>query len=314
MLSFKYFVETNLQEKKHSGVDQGLIDAELEGLADILNHAAHVGNDNIDPKLLKLIKDNSRIQGLLKEETPHQVLGKKLAAKGIRPEVVNALGRHVEAYGSEVGAPLSHKETADVSSKAVEDHYKKSPEEQRASLELAARRIGKVLYDKEDMKPNEVGAALSGGNKKTDTTIDNRLVKQKGRLVHGVSSFGGSPGAYVHAHDSSGEKTSQKITCPHGTTGCMVGEGEFKASCLAKSGAYVFGTNQDRRGIIDHIRNGRLTAQDHAILVAHHLKTQAEKAAKAGKVHVFRGQTTDEQGHVITAIANALVRAHRGGK
>lgn len=316
MLSFKKFLMLNIQEAYNSSnADQGHIDAELEGLADILNHAAHVGTKNIDPRLLKLMKDNSRLQGLLKEEdeSPHRVLSRQLAAKGVRPAVVDALQRHVQAYGSEVGAPLSHNETAKVSAKAVEDHYKKTPEEQTAALNLASRRIGKVLYDREDMKPSEVGAALSGGNKKTDTTINNPLVTHKGRLVHGVSSFGGSPGAYIHAHDSKGEATSQKITCPHGTSGCMVGDGSVKASCLAKSGAYEFGTNQDRRGIIDHIRNGRLTAQDHAILVAHHLKTQAQKAAKAGKVHVFRGQTTDEQGHVITAIANALVRAHQRG-
>lgn len=315
MLSFKYFTEQNLIENKLSNYDRDL-DSELEGLADILNHTAHLGKKNIDPRLLKLINDNTN-KNLISEdseESPHKALSRKLAQQGIRPAVLKALKRHLHSYGQEIGRPLTHKETADVSAKAVEEHYKKTPEEQNAALALAARRIGHVLYNREDMKPSEVGEALSGGNKKTDTSINNRMVTHKGRLVNGVSSFGGSPGAYNHAHNSTGETVSEKKTCPHGGGGCMVGTPTVRPSCLAMSGAYAFGANQDRRGIIDHIRNGQTTAPDHAILVAHHLKTQAQKAAKAGKVHVFRGQTTDEQGHVITAIANALVRAHQEGK
>jgi hypothetical protein len=175
------------------------------------------------------------------------------------------------------------------------------------------------------MSPKEVADRLAGGNKKTDTVINNPIAKYKGKLTSSVSSYGGAAGAYTHFGKSSGTSQHHVITCPHGTTGCMVGQslavaganakiGKVGPSCLAKSGGYGFKSTRKKVQINSHIRSsgsedgGPSTVADHAILTAHRLATEANKAKKLGSVHAVRTQTTDQRGEDIRAIANETAK------
>lgn len=306
MINFKQF----LFLKESAGSDTDL-DAEYEGLCDIFNH--HLYSNELDPKLLAHMKGNAK---LLKEDSPHKQLLQKSqeppknpkAQDTVKNNVRKALVRHEEAYGAPIGAPLTQQKAADLARNAVAEHYKKSPEEQQHALHAAARRLGHVVYNEKEMTPSALGKRIAGGNKKTDTVVNNDLAKHKGRTTRSVSSYGGAPGAYEHFHDSSMTKSSHTIQCPHGTTGCMVGQQlhnkNINASCLAMSGGYNFTGTRSKVQINSHIRSGAHTIADHAIIAAHHMSNEADKAAKTGQVHSVRTQTTDQRGKEISAIAD----------
>ena len=322
MFTFKSYISNLIESKRKESEDS----AEYEGLCDIFNH--HLYANTIDPKLEKHMKENAgKTRVNLREEkaeSAHKKLTQRMAGPSSNPEAQNdvdnavkaALKRHVTAYGSEMGQPLSRSSATEESRKAVEEHYKKTPEEQDKALKEAAKRIGYVAYGDKNMSPKDVGSRLSGGNKKTDTVVNNPIARYRGRLTNSVSSYGGAPGAYTHFHNSGGTRTSHVVQCPHGTTGCMVGQLMQKAkkvlrvgaSCLAMSGGYGFKSTRKKVQINSHIRSGSQTAADHAILVAHHLSNEAAKAEKKGQVHAVRTQTTDQRGDDIRAIANEAAK------
>jgi len=298
--------------------------------------AHYASLDDLDPAIKDHMYSNIGKENINEAvEGPHKVLQKKMSGPSSNPDaqsdvdnaVKSALKRHVEAYGREIGAPLNRSQSTEAGRKAVEEHYKKSPEEQHAALHAAASRIGHVAYGDKNMTPQQVSARLAGGNKKTDTVINNPIAKYKGKMTSSVSSYGAAPGAYTHFGDASGSSQHHVITCPHGTTGCMVGQslaaaggsnsklGKVGPSCLAKSGGYGFKSTRKKVQINSHLRSGGdagtggpSTVADHAILTAHRLSSEANKAQKLGSVHAVRTQTTDQRGEDIRAIANETAR------
>ena len=332
MLRFKNFI-ADLNEARHDDHDYDSDFHDPAGPSALFAHYASL--DDLDPIIRNHMIGNTG-NGNISEETesPHKVLQKKMSEPSSNPEaqsdvdsaVKGALRRHVEAYGREIGAPLTRSQATEAGRRAVEEHYRKSPEEQHEALRAAASRIGHVAYGDRNMTPHQVSSRLAGGNKKTDTVINNPLAKHKNRLTSSVSSFGAAPGAYTHFADSSGGSQHHVITCPHGTTGCMVGQslaasgknsklGKVGPSCLAKSGGYGFKSTRKKVQINSHIRSGGdggtggpSTVADHAILTAHRLATEAARAEKTGSVHAVRTQTTDQRGDDIRAIANETAR------
>jgi len=332
MFSFKKFIE-DLTESNHVNYDYESDYDDPAGPGALYAHFASL--DELDPEIRDHMLSNTGKQNIKESaEAPHKVLQKKMSEPSSNPDaqtdvdnqVKAALRRHVQAYGREIGAPLTRSQSTEAGRKAVEDHYKKSPEEQAVALQAAASRIGHVAYGDKNMSPKEVADRLAGGNKKTDTVINNPIAKYKGKLTSSVSSYGGAPGAYTHFGDSSGGSQHHVITCPHGTTGCMVGQslaasganakiGRVGPSCLAKSGGYGFKSTRKKVQINSHIRSGGdggtggpSTVADHAILTAHRLATEAAKAKKSGAIHAVRTQTTDQRGEDIRAIANETAK------
>lgn len=333
MITFKQYINA-LDESNHGDYDYESDYNDPAGPSALYAHFASL--DELDPKIRDHMLSNTGKQNIEEgDESAHKVLQKKMSEPASNPEaqsdvdtsVKAALKRHVQAYGREIGAPLTRAQSTEVGRKAVEEHYKKSPEEQQEALHAAASRIGHVAYNDKSMTPKEVADRLAGGNKKTDTVINNPIAKYKGKFTSSVSSYGGAAGAYTHFGDSSGGSQHHVITCPHGTTGCMVGQsfaagighnsriGTVGPSCLAKSGGYGFKSTRKKVQINSHIRSGSDggtggpgTTADHAILTAHRFATQAEKAKKLGSVHAVRTQTTDQRGEDIRAIANETAK------
>lgn len=309
MLGFKEYIN----ESNEHDYDEREADAEFEGLTDLYDTITH--NETLDPELKKLLIKNAKSQSGLNEE--------ELAAENretLHQAIGNALGRYKEAYGQEIGSPVSRNDVTELGRKAVEEHYTRLPNETEAehtdrkskALKMAAERLGHVAFNDKTMSPEKIGARLAGGNAKTDTVIRNPLVKHRGILTSRVSSYGGAAGSYEHFTSAEMAKSKTITTCPHSTTGCATGGqldiGKKKlvrvtASCLAKSGGYNFLPSQKKVQINSHIRSASLSVPDHAILAAHHLVTQAEKADKDDTLHAVRGQTTDQRGQDIRAIA-----------
>ena len=333
MLRFKNFI-ADLNEARHDDHDYDSDFHDPAGPGALFAHFASL--DDLDPVARKHMLDNINGGNINEEaEKPHKVLQRKMSQPPKNPEaqekvdnaVKDSLKRHVEAYGREMGAPLTRSQATEAGRRAVEEHYKKPPEEQHKALQAAASRIGHVAYGDKSMTPTQVASRLAGGNKKTDTVINNPIAKYKGRLTSSVSSYGAAPGAYTHFGNSSGTSQHHVITCPHGTTGCMVGQsfaagighnskiGKIGPACLAQSGGYGFVSTRKKVQINSHIRSGGdggtggpSTVADHAILTAHRLATEAAKAEKTGSVHAVRTQTTDQRGDDIRAIANETAR------
>jgi hypothetical protein len=331
MIGFKqYLNETKREEYDYEGDYH-----DPAGPSALFAHYASL--DELDPYTLAHMHANVG-KGSINENdlTAHALLKQKMSQAPKNPEaqskvdgaVKAALRRHVSAYGREIGAPLTRSAATEVGRKAVESHYKKSPEEQASDLRDAAARIGYVSYNDKNMSPNQVSARLAGGNKKTDTVINNPIATYKGKLTSSVSSYGGAAGAYTHFASASGKTTHHVITCPHGTTGCMVGHsmavgkenaklGGVGPSCLALSGGFGFVSTRQKVQVNSHIRSGGdggtggpSTTSDHAILTAHRLSQEAAKASKAGTIHAVRSQTTDQRGEDIRAIANQAAKSN----
>lgn len=302
MLSFKTFLEESKEQEDEFNMMDA--DSEHEGLADIYNHI--LSRKNIDPKIAEYMAKHPSVS-TLNESTKEKV----------KSSIKDALSRYKDAYGSEIGAPIRGLKASELARSAVEAHYKKPEAEQRAALEAAAKRLGHVAYSDSTMTPEKIGERLAGGNKKTDTVVNNQLAKHKGRLTSRVSSYGGAPGNYTHYHNADMTESTSTTTCPHSTTGCAKGSSvrykgkdvKVRPSCLAMSGGYGFAVTQKKIQINSHIRSGKESLQDHAILAAHHMVTQAEKAAENNTVHAIRGQTTDQRGSDIRAIANEVSKA-----
>jgi hypothetical protein len=305
MLNFKQFIN---ESDKHDDQND---EVEYEGLDELLSH--HFYNNDVPPEIEKHILSHKPLNE--EEETDTD--------KFVHGEVKKALKRHKEVYGKDIGEPVKPEDAPEIGRKAVEEHFNKSPEEQHASLKLAAKRIGHVAYGDKNINPKTLAKRISSGNRKTDTVINNKLVKYKGKLTSAVSSYGGAAGNYEHHHSGENDdvKHTKVTTCEHATSGCMSGgkinttdnKGAEKAikvgaSCLAKSGAYNFPGVRKKVQINSHIRSGHDTIKDHAILVAHHLQNEAKDAEKKDTVHSVRGQTTDERGKDISAIANETAK------
>lgn len=335
MITFKQYINA-LDESNHGGYDYEGDYHDPAGPSALFAHYASL--DELDPITLSHMYDNIEKNPLNEDDkSAHALLKQKMseapknsvAQAKVDAAVKQALRRHVKSYGREIGAPLNRAAATEVGRKAVEDHYKKSPDEQAVALKDAASRIGHVAYNDKNMTPNQVSARLAGGNKKTDTVINNPIAKYKGKLTSSVSSYGGAAGAYTHFGSASGTDTHHVITCPHGTTGCMVGQsmaagigqnskiGGVGPSCLALNGGYGFVSTRKKVQINSHIRSGGdggtggpSTTADHAILTAHRLSLEAAKAAKTGTVHAVRSQTTDQRGEDIRAIANQAAKSN----
>lgn len=318
MLGFKEYI---LEGQDTDDYNEAEADAEFEGLTDMYDTIMQ--NTTIDPELKKEMIKKSKSQNHLIEaeevapegrETLHQAIG-------------SALGRYKEAYGQEIGrsyggSGLSTKASRDAISelgrKAVEEHYKKSPEDQATALKAAAERIGHVAYNDKTMTPEAVGSRLAGGNAKTDTVIKNPLVKHRGLLTSSVSSYGGAAGQYKHFTSADMASSQAVTTCADKTSGCAVGgeldtgkktKQKVNPSCLAKSGGYNFLPSQKKIQINSHIRSGEASIPDHAILTAHRFVTKAIAADKDDTIHATRGQTTDQRGQDIRAIVRQVAKS-----
>lgn len=299
-------------------------DSEYEGLVDQLNHLYH--SNFIDPKLEKHILSGEDINLHEEEMSAHAKVKERMQTapetsvqKSVKNAVKGALTRHEEVYNSEIGPALSRANTDRVSREAIREHYSKSPEEQKKALREAADRLGYVAYGRRGMSPSSVATQLSGGNKKTDTVVNNPLVRHKGRLTSAVSSYGGAPAAYTHFKSSAMVDKQHVVTCPHGTTGCMYGSEtqdstslkkalSIGPACLAMSGGFKFKTSQIKAQINSHIRSGEHTIRDHAILAANHFVSKAKRSAQTNTVHSIRGQTTDEKGSEIRALVDETAK------
>lgn len=301
MLSFKTFLEESKEQEDIDGLDEG---AEHEGLSEIFEHI--MSNKHNDPKIAEYMSKHRNAM-TLNESTKENV----------QAGVKSFLQRHKEAYGSEMGKPVTSRQT--IIRNAINAHYAKPEAEQHQALKDAAARLGYAVYGDSTLTPSNIGARLAGGNSKTDTVLNNKLAKFKGRLTSRVSSYGGAPSSYTHYHDSSMGTSSEVNQCPNKTTGCSVGSRgtkvryrgklkEVKPSCLAMNGGYNFVPSQIKTQINSHVRNGEKTLVDHALLASHHFATQAKKAASTGTVHAIRGQTTDQQGVDIRNIANTTAK------
>lgn len=304
MLSFKGFLtEKDEHDNDIDGLDEH---SEHGGLSDIFEHI--MSNKHIDPKIAEYMAKHSNAVTLNED-----------AKADVHAGVKSFLQRHKEAYGSDIGAPLSVAKRQNLISDTLNAHYAKPEAEQTEALKAASKRLGHAVYGDSTMTPSALGQRLAGGNAKTDTVVNNKLAKFKGRLTSRVSSYGGAPSSYTHYHDSDMGTSTEVNQCPHKTTGCSVGSRgtkikyrgknvSVKPSCLAKSGGYNFVPSQIKTQINSHVRNGAQTLADHALLASHHLATQAKKASESGTVHAVRGQTTDQQGVDIRNIANTTAK------
>ena len=299
-------------------------DAEYEGLVDQLNHLYH--SNTIDPKLEKHILSGNDINLHEAEMSAHAKVKEKMqnspmttVGEKVKKALKEALIRHKEVYGTEIGKALSEADRHKTSNEAIRDHYSKPLHEQKKALKEAADRLGYVAYGRRGMSPSSVAAQLSGGNKKTDTVVNNPLVKHKGRLTSSVSSYGGAPAAYTHFASADMTDRQHTVTCPHGSTGCMYGSKsedstslkkalDVGPACLAMAGGYNFLTSQTKTQVNSHIRSGEHTIRDHAILAAHHFVNKATRGAQTNTIHSIRGQTTDQRGSDIRAIANETAK------
>lgn len=318
--SFKSYITEKLNEYGDAYGHNHDEESEYEGLSEIVSHMLH--NKGMDHSIIRHILGNTRH---LNEEDEQQPTKKE----SVKEAIGSALGRFKESYGREIGKPLKAGDITEAGRRAVEDHYTRRPDEtpsqhadrQHKELTAAASRIGHVAYNDRNMTPEAIGARLAGGNKKTDTVVNNKLVKFKKRLTTRVSSYGGAPASYRHYHNASMTEHTDAITCPHATDGCsksrnvLINKAKDKlkkigAGCLAMSGGYGFSNTQKKVQINSHLRNANGSVQDHAILAAHHFKTQAEKASATDSVHSVRGQTTDQRGSDITAIGDETAKFH----
>lgn len=311
MLSFFTFITESTESQKEN-------EAEYEGLDEAFSH--HMYNNHFAPELQKIILDPENNKDL-KEQTGEDQSNE--TRQWIRSEVKKGLGRFRESYGQEIGEPVHPSHAPEIGRKAIQEFYSLPHEEQQARLRQAAKRIGHVAYGDKNIKPKNLAERLSGGNKKTDTVINNPLVKYNGKMTSAVSSFGGAADRYIHYHNSdiNDDKHTTINQCEHATSGCRSGgtiediddKGIKRAiqtgpACLAKSGAYNFPQVIKKVQLNSHIRSNPQTIADHAILLAHHLTNKAQKAEKTGTVHSVRGQTTDERGKDISAIVDEVAK------
>ncbi len=313
MLNFTKFTKNNTNV-----IDENVdYDSEYEGLSEFYSH--YINNDEYEPVVESYILQQNSI--LLEAENVE-------LKKQVNAEIASALERHESkhGYGVPIGPPVKgHEGVAKLSANAVTEHYNKAPEEQQTALKAASKRLGYTLYGDTDITPERMGKLLTGGNKKTDTVLKNPLVTRNGKQTGAISSLGGAPDTYTHYHDSSLSKSSTVNTCAHATEACRRGgtydipQPDTKlgkprpaktvcigAACLAKSGGFNFKNSVIKYQLHSHINNGAHTAADRAILLAHHLKTTSNEVEKNNEIHAVRGQTTDERGVDIRAIANAV--------
>jgi hypothetical protein len=232
-----------------------------------------------------------------------------------------------DGYGVESGKPLTPEESKISAGNAVAAHYKKTPTDQTNSLISAAKRFGHVQYGEKDMTPENVVSRMSSdsGNKKTGMNVDHPLVGRQlsnGSVakVHNNYGFGGNPVVHTQQFNSKDDSPHKNVKkCPHMTADCGVGhsitnkKGEHEKigpSCLAQTGGYKFANTLAKLDNNDRARFGEKINPDHAILMAHMIKTRAEKAASLGKVNDHRFQVSDQHGDHGEAVAKAVVDAH----
>jgi hypothetical protein len=290
---------------------------------DMLVHAHNLGKDMSD-EMKSLILTNGESSKSLNEAYANpkveHLLNKRNTEWHTRHE-------SPEGYGEISGKPLSPEESVSSAHDAVTAHYKKSKSEQEDALKTAAKRFGHVQYGKKDMTPENIVSRMASdsGNKKTGMNVDNKLVRRKlengsEATVHNNYGFGGNP--VVHHQGTSSEDVSKPSAvkkCPSMTADCGTGhriknsKGETEVippSCLAQSGGYKFTNTLAKLSNNDRARFGAKANPDHAILMAHMIKTKAEKAKSLGKVNDHRFQVSDQHGDHGEAVAKAVVDAN----
>ncbi len=307
MLSFrKYLLESKISSEDHSEYDSpdggiALISHFLETpLHPLSQKMLYNGNKNLSEGRStvvhdKIFRDTSR-ELHLNHESP-------------------------EGYGRPMGKPLNREEAIEAARKAVEEHYSKSPEEQAEAIEEARKRYAHTRFGDKNMSLPELKSRIISSNKKTGMNVDNPLVKRKSfdgkiRTVGENLGFGGLAKSATLYHDSSLEHKTTIGKCPNATKDCANGHTVIKdgktldvaPSCLAQSGGYGM-AGWCKKGISeDHARHGKDMTKDHAILLAHFIKSIAEKHKKNGKVIDIRHQVSDQEGDYTHGIVKELIK------
>ena len=324
MISFKEY----LDEKRNDSEDENMLFGPGSPV-DMLIHAHMLGKD-ISGEMSQMIRDgkNNHSDEMLNEKVTNVKLSSMLDEKDTQWHE-----RHEspDGYGKSSGAGLDLKSSAQNAGDAVAAHYAKSPEAQSSSLEAAAKRLGHVQYNVKNMSASDFVKRLASdsGNKKTGMNVNNPLVNRRlsngtPAQVHNNYGFGGNPVEFRQKTSSTDQSDGKKVAkCPHMTADCGVGhktvdkngqESRIGASCLAQSGGYKFGATLAKLSSNDRSRFGASTNPDHAILMAHMIKTKAQEASSIGKVNDHRFQVSDQGGAHGEAVAKAVVDANPGLK
>ena len=182
----------------------------------------------------------------------------------------------------------------------IEDHFKKSPEEQAKAIAGATKRLAKSY----GTTPDKVKSKIYTKNKKLATTDKGDVVDKHGRKISTSLGATGAPASYEHHH---GDDSTHVSTCSHSTRACSGKPGNRDGTCLAMGGTYRFNRNivkQDTDSQIQHDSretdsshpdgSGHSPHKDYHLLAVHHALEAAKSAKKQGKAVAVRTNVTDE--------------------
>lgn len=228
---------------------------------------------------------------------------KVLASKSARRSMLKASLANIDtAYGKSKNTdkPATGESRIKSVNDHIEDHFKKSPEEQAKAIAGATKRLAKSYAT----KPENVKSKIYTKNKKLSTTEKGDVVDKAGRKIATTLGATGAPASYEHHH---GDETSHVYTCSHSTRACAGKVGNRDGTCLAMGGTYRFNRNvvkQDTDSQIQHDSRetdashpdgaGHSPYKDYHLLAVHHALEAAKSARKQGKAVAVRTNVTDE--------------------